>query len=67
MPGHTRFFLSIFFLQPGLVAASSQPSSESTRRAGFQNYDWNNLLRAILKKDENLINSSLETRTNMQM
>jgi hypothetical protein len=34
-PGHTGFFLPLFFLQPGPVPA---PGPGSTRRAGFQNY-----------------------------
>jgi len=38
-PSHTRFFLPLFFLQPGTVQALGQPSSELNRRAGFQNYD----------------------------
>jgi hypothetical protein len=35
MPG---FFLPMFFLQPGLILAPSQPGLRSTHRAGFQNY-----------------------------
>jgi len=37
-PGHTEFFLSLFFLQPGPVLASGWLGPGSTYRAGFQNY-----------------------------
>jgi len=32
-PGHTEFFLTLFFLQPGPVPASGQSGLGSTRRA----------------------------------
>ena len=32
-PGHTGFFLSLFFLQPGLVSAPNRPDPKSTCRA----------------------------------
>jgi len=40
LPGHIGFFLSLFFLQPGLVLALGLPSPRSTREAGFQNYGF---------------------------
>jgi hypothetical protein len=37
-PGYTRFFLPLFFLQPGPVSALSRPGPGLTRRArpGFK-------------------------------
>jgi len=37
-PGHTGFFLPLFFLQSGLVSVSGRSDPGLTRRAGFQNY-----------------------------
>jgi hypothetical protein len=38
LPGHTRFFLFLFFLQPGPVPAPGRPGLGSTRWAesGFK-------------------------------
>jgi len=33
-PGHTGFFLPLFFLQPGPVSAPGRPGPKSTRKAG---------------------------------
>jgi hypothetical protein len=41
-PGHTEFFLSLFFLQPGPVLAPGWPGPGSTYRTGFQNYATKN-------------------------
>jgi hypothetical protein len=38
-PGHSGFWLSLFFLKLGLVPASGWPGPGSTCQAGFQNYD----------------------------
>jgi hypothetical protein len=38
-PGHTEFFLTLFFFQPGPVPTPGRPGPGSTRRAGFQNYN----------------------------
>ena len=34
LPGHTGFFLHLFFLQPDSVPAPSRPGPRSTRRVG---------------------------------
>jgi len=39
--GHTRFFLPLFFLQPGPVPTPGRSGPGSTPRAGFQNYGSN--------------------------
>jgi hypothetical protein len=39
LPGHTGFFLTLLFLQPGPIPAPDQPGPASIRQAGLQNYE----------------------------
>ena len=46
LPGHIRFFLPLFFLQPSPESARSL--IDPPNRVGFQNYDFKCFLKVIL-------------------